>query len=349
MSDTTFRILDASHPEDFAAWMALWQGWPDHEVFAHPAYVQLFAGDGDRALCAAMESASGNVLYPFIRRPIAGGDSCDITSAYGYGGAFVTTPAAATLAPEFYGAFDAWAREARVVSEFIRFALFESELLPYAGEREKRQDNIVRTLAIDEPAMWMEFEHKVRKNVQKAQRSGITIEFDPDGARLSDFLRIYYGTMDRRDAAAGYHFPESFFRAFLTDLAGNAVFVHAIMNEVVVSTELVLLSARSCYSFLGGTNESAFAARPNDALKFETIKCAKARGLSQYVLGGGASPDDGIFRYKRAFAPHGVVPFHIGKRILDPAAYDALVLRRQSHTGDELAAPPGFFPAYRAP
>ena len=65
-------------------------------------------------------------------------------------------------------------------------------------------------------------------------------------------------------------------------------------------------------------------------------------GLSAYVLGGGYEPGDGIFRYKRAFDPTGVVPF-VGVQVIgDQARYD--------RTCEAAGAPETpYFPRYRAP
>ena len=54
----------------------------------------------------------GDVLYPFLVRPLEGG-RCDITSAYGYGGPYGRG--------EWRQAFAAACREHGVVSEFVRF------------------------------------------------------------------------------------------------------------------------------------------------------------------------------------------------------------------------------------
>ena len=52
--------------------------------------------------------------------------------------------------------------------------------------------------------------------------------------------------------------------------------------------------------------------------------------------------DDGIFRYKRSFAPRGLVPFYVGRRVLDPELYRDLT--------ESVGGPrePGYFPAYRS-
>jgi hypothetical protein len=324
----SFHVWDADSPE----WLELWSSWPEREVYAHPRYVALYADEHSRALCAAWRSGDANVLYPFLLREVPFAvDATDVTSAYGYGGAFAWGKRPA----EFWPAFDAWAAEQNVVSEFVRLALFEEELLPYPGEREQRLVNVVRDLAPSADELWMDAEHKVRKNVKRARAAGLRIEFDAEGARLDDFLRLYSHTLDRNEASPRYRFPPEFFER----LPDEHVYVHALLGDVVVSSELVLLSATNAYSFLGGTDEEAYAARPNDLLKWELILWLKEQGKHRFVLGGGYRDGDGIFRYKRSFAPHGLVPFYVGRRVLRRELYDELASRAGGN-GD-------FFPAYR--
>jgi hypothetical protein len=330
---------------DSAEWLAHWSSWPEREVYAHPGYASLYEDGQTRALCAAWRCEGGGVLYPFLLRDLRGEpfytDAADTITPYGYGGAFSWGVDRDTVATDFWSVFDEWAAEQPVVSELVRFALFEDELLPYPGEREQRLVNVVRDLAPSADEIWMDFEHKVRKNVKKARRAGVEIEVDPEGARLDDFLRLYAHTLERRDAPERYRFPREFFERIHGQLTGQFVYAHALYENRVVSSELVLLSARNAYSFLGGTESDAFDLRPNDLLKHDVILWAKDAGKRRFVLGGGYSADDGIFRYKRSFAPHGLVPFSIGRRVLQPALYTELTERTGARGDAE------FFPAYR--
>jgi lipid II:glycine glycyltransferase (peptidoglycan interpeptide bridge formation enzyme) len=196
--------------------------------------------------------------------------------------------------------------------------------------------------------MFMEFEHKVRKNVNRARRTGLSVVAD-DGERLNEFLEVYRHTMDRRDASTRYYFLRDYFERLATNLAGQFKYFHVLHERRVISTELVLVSADSVYSFLGGTREEAFEHRPNDLLKVSIIEWAREQGKQHFVLGGGYRENDGIFRYKLAFAPNGAVPFFTGRRILNAAAYERLVARRleAAAAGNEVVRP-DFFPAYRA-
>jgi CelD/BcsL family acetyltransferase involved in cellulose biosynthesis len=347
-----FRVLRVDRPQERRAWIALWEQSPAREVFAHPAYLECFRERDDYACCCAtMASELGSVLYPFYLRPlrdedraeIGGAEMTDICTPYGYGGPGAwgaTDPD--RLATAFWGGFDDWAARENVVSEFVRFSLFGEDLLAYPGQVESPQNNVIRSLDLSEEDLWSEVRHKVRKNVKRARSTGLEVVVDSEGDRLREFLDIYHGTMDRRNADAAYYFDAAFFQRLCDSLAGQYVFFHALSGGEVVATELVLVSRRTVYSFLGGTDPAHFANRPNDLLKYEIMLWAKSASKHAYVLGGGKSPDDGIYKYKEAFAPNGVRPFYVGKRVLDDAAYRRLTAAKSK------PATAGYFPAYRA-
>ncbi|MDT0193797.1 GNAT family N-acetyltransferase [Arthrobacter sp. AB6] len=355
--DSSFYIWDADDPKDHQAWIDFWLSWPEREVSSHPGYVGLFKGQGDRIMCAAYKSRDGFVLYAFILRevrpsPIADTVLRDMTTPYGYGGPFVWgLTDVANVSKGFWSTFDEWAAANSVVTEFIRFALFPEKLLPYPGEVSCRSQNVVRSLQVDDDSLFKSFEAKVRKNVRKAVRHGLAVKIDEDGSYLADFMRIYESTMNRREATSGYYFPRKFFEAIKRNLPGQFAYLHVVLDENIVSTELVLLSHDTSYSFLGGTDSSYFDLRPNDLLKYEIIRWSRSKGLKHFVLGGGAAPNDGIERYKRSFAPSGNVDFLTGQRILMPQAYEQLVLRREaeSSASDARDTDHAFFPAYRRP
>lgn len=359
MSESEFRVLDASVPAERRAWLQIWESWPRREVFAHPEYAALYAdGRAVRACCATFRSGGARVLYPYLLRDLraesfwseAVGPAFDLVTPYGYGGAYVWGEAdRGQVADAFWGRFGQMAREEKLVSEFVRFALFPEALLDYPGPCEERSQNVIRSLDLPEERMWADFEHKVRKNVKKARRSGVTIELDAAGERLDDFLRVYTATMDRRGADAHYYFPRSYFERLQHGLRGQFMYFHAVLDGRVIASELVLSSVENVYSFLGGTDPEMFAHRPNDLLKHEIIRWAAGQGKKRFVLGGGYHKDDGIYRYKLSFAPRGATPFRVGFRVLDAGLYDALMRNRFGEAHDRRSAPAGgYFPGYRA-
>lgn len=350
-----FEVLDAANAQERAMWLDYWNTWPTHEVFAHPDYVSLFTSCDERAMCAVLDSIQGKVVFPFILRPLnslnwfAGPNATyDIVGPYGYGGAYAIGNPIPTL---FWREFERWALHNKAVSVFTRLSLFPDQLIPFVGDIEIKSQNVVRYLDLDPDAMWMDYDHKVRKNVKRAQQNGLRVEIDLTGERLEDFLAIYYATMDRNNAASQYYFDRSFFQKIVNHLMTQFAFFHVWNDNQIVSSELVLLSHNYIYSFLGGTHQEAYPSRPNDLLKHTIIEWGRAQGKQAFVLGGGYKDNDGIFRYKKSFAPNGVVPFQVGKHIFDPQLYEELIKQRQNWETahhKEWTPSSGFFPAYRS-
>jgi len=356
----SFEILNARQPDDANRWLSLWQQWPKREVFAHPEYVKLYADGESRPLCAIWESEEIHVLYPFLlrdltRMPFWSPDlphATDIITPYGYGGPFVWGEGdIEAVSGEFWALFDTWALQQNVVSEFVRFTLFPDTVLPYQGEVRERNKNVIRDLDTDEATIWMDFKPKVRRNVKKAIRSRVQIVADMVGDRFDDFISIYTRTMDRCNASDYYYFPSTYYEHIHQELQGSFIYFHALRNEKIISTELVLISVDNVYFFLGGTDREAFELRPNDLLKYEIILWARQQGKRRYVLGGGYELEDGIFRYKQSFAPNGIVPYCTGHRIFRYDLYDRLVENRAALAktrGETWPLDSDFFPKYRA-
>lgn len=351
------RLLDASDASAHAAWIELWRDWPDREVMAHPDYVRLFARPRDLVLAATARTERGGVLYPFLLRPLAaepwafpGEAGWDLTSPYGYGGAF-----AWDVGPEdaraFWTQLDAWARTRPVVTSFARLSVFPDQILPFDGQVVVNSPNVVRDLQRSDEDLWSDYESKVRQNVRRARSRGCTLEVDPEGVRLHDFHRVYTATMERREASSYYFFPREFFETLRRALPGQFAFFHVLHEDRVVSSELVLLSTRHAYFFLGGTLAEAFDLRPNDLLQHESFRWCRDAGKTALVLGGGYRGSEGLLRYKRSFAPRGDVPFQVGTKIHDPARAARLVEARRGWErarGHDWQPDPTFFPAYRS-
>lgn len=336
---------------DRETWVAAWMAWPEREPAAHPAYCRAMAEPGDTPVGLLFEHASGTVLYPLMLRDVPGSDAgdTDLADPYGYGGPFVLAGDATAVAPAFWEALEAWAGSERAVSLFGRPSLFPEQVLPWPQETAQVVGtHIVVDLAPSTDELWMAARHKVRKNVKRARRSGISVTVDLDGAHLDQFVDIYESTLDRREAADRYYFGRAVFERLVQRARGTFAFFHAWdADGALVSTELVLTSKHHLYSFLGGTRASAFADRPNDLLKWQVIEWGKQTGRTHFVLGAGAVADDGIYRYKLAFAPTGEVPFVLGRRTLNSEASHRLVAERVAREPG-WSARAGWFPAYRA-
>jgi hypothetical protein len=350
-------FLDASRPEDYQKWVDLWWEWPGRDIMAHPDYVRLFARPEDRALAAVLRTAGGGILYPFLLRPLAaepwapaGMEGCDLTTPYGYGGPFCWGARPAD-AEAFWSRFDSWAIAQGVVTSFARLSLFSEHLLPFNGDTLENGPNVVRNVQLSNDGLWNDYGQHARKYIQRARERGVRILFDPAGKGLGDFMAIYRATMDRRKASQNYYFPPSFFETFLQSLAGHFIFVHAIVERQVLSSEILLFSQNHAYSYLGGTLPEGFPLGANYLLKNESFKYCRDMGIKSVVLGGGYQPNDGILRYKRHFGASGELPFRLGAKTYDLEGARQLVDRRcrwELAQGRPWTPAPSYFPAYRS-
>ncbi|HEX9402409.1 MAG TPA: GNAT family N-acetyltransferase [Anaeromyxobacter sp.] len=351
-----FRVLDAGSRADVTAWLEAWRRWPEREVMAHPEYARLFARPDERVVAVLAEAEGGAVLFPLVLRPIAaepwaapGEDRWDATTPYGYGGPFAWGEREGH-GPAFWQAYEAWCRDERVVCTFARLSLFPDQLAPLKGKVEVRGPNVVVPLQGGIDAVWRGYDRDVRRRLRVARREGVTVELDRDGARVAEFHEIYAHTMERRRAPAWYRFPCAFFERLVRLLPGQFLLVHALAGGRVLSSELVLASARHVYAFLGGTRSDGFHVYPNEVVRHAAAEWAAADGKAGYVLGGGRSAEDGIYRHKRLLAPKGEVPFRTACLVHDELAYHALARRRdawEASSGTRWTPLPGFFPAYR--
>ena len=349
-----YKILDAADSDDYAVWLRLWEGWPQREVFAHPEYANLFARGCDRAVCAIQENPRGMILLPLILRPLAAEpwvekDSpfLDAIAPYGFGGPFVSGQYDMDA---FARHFKEWAQNAGVVSAFFRLSPFAADISNMVDTVDVSGGNVIRSLEEGYDEIWRDYKQLVRTHVKKATQSGVTAEFDEIGDSLPAFIRLYYRTMQRCHAAQQYYFSVDFFRKITTRLNGQYFLAKARYKEEVIASYLVLVSQDSIYYYLAGSNENFFYLRPNQFLTDAVFQWGIAHGKKWCVLGGGYEGYDGVFQYKKAFAPSGVVPFLVGKHIFYPSDYQEFCEKRKAHdlqNGLSWITNDSFFPAYR--
>jgi len=322
------------------------------DVYFQEAYASCFSEIEQAEACKYRFScALGEIHYVFLKRSI---DSkphkgyYDIITPYGYGGPIITKCLGneSALVRSFSVAFERYCQDNSIVSEFIRFhpLIRNHETFGEMYRPEFHSYNIAVDISPALDDLWHSFEQKVRKNVNKANRHSLSVSFVKSGERIDEFLDIYDSTMDRRNAGKRYCYERSFFEKLHNTLPENFCYAFVESNGKVVSSELILLGASGImHSFLGGTKQDAFEMRPNDFLKYKAIEWGKVNNFHTYLMGGGPTPQDGVYKYKRSFAPSGICEFYLGKKIWNQELYNALCEERN------ISRDSTFFPLYRAP
>lgn len=357
-----FKILTANRAEQIEEWLQLWSCHFGKNIFAHPEFIKLFCRPGDSALCACLELYGQTLMFPFVMRPLSvekwAGIKCnyyDMISPYSYGGLFCSdknklTGAQKNMTEFFWDQLDNWAKNSNVVTCFVRFSPDSYHMESFSGRLEQVSTHVSLSLNAQVLDIWNDFAHKVRTNIRRAVRNGLKVEVDIGGKRIAEFKKIYYGTMERRNAQRKYYLSEQFFSSIMEKFSGQYVFFHALQADKVISTELVLISNDRLYSFLGGTDKEALKLYPNEIIKYAAIRWGIENGKKTYELGGGYGGLDSLFRYKKSFSPQGLFPLMGGKKIYDETAYWELYELRSRYeidNGNTIRLADGFFPAYR--
>jgi len=320
-------------------------------------YMDIFSKGTKNMICFVFFSSETNatIIMPGYLNPIVIGEEktnyFDFISPYGYTGPWFSKNTVDSDIIKFWKLVDTWYRENKVVTEFIRFNLFGNHN-HYSGETYTTLLNIKGKI-IDQENQWTAFDHKVRKNVNKAKRENLYSEIYYLGIsdeQIAEFHTIYIQTMIRTNANEHFLYTFEEFKKFLMKNENDAAICTIYFENITISSELLLISNDTMYSFLGGTNDVYFDKRPNDFLKQEVLNWGRNQGKKHYILGGGYGFEDGIFKYKKAFFPNDVVNYYTGRKILNQEIYNKLVEKssnfRLLNKLNHLDLEDTFFPLY---
>lgn len=326
------RVFDAVREP--AEWDAVLDALPTgaRDVYHGAPYLALHAGADSRAVLFTHRLGGELWAYPFLLSPIraVGGRAvepgmADIEGAYGYGGPVGNSRRPAFLAAA-HGTFREWCREQGVVAEFARLhPLIETEPL-LDSELRVVDDRETASLALDGFAGGIPFHPSARREVGRAERSGVSAVFrEPGGAAWDAFVGVYLRRMAELGADAYYRFTPAYFARLrgLVASAGWLVTAERDGGEVVGAAVFLRGGSRLHYHL----SASEAGAAPGTA---NLLVCAAGRrgfteGLRTLHLGGGrtSAPDDSLLRFKKRLATHSH-RFRIGMRVHDPRRYEQL-------------------------
>jgi serine/alanine adding enzyme len=294
--------------------------------------------EGGEPIFLRLSEAGGEVVFTGLVREH--GDVRDLITPYGYG-----APVGVGLQPpveRFYELYDAWCKEHRIVTSFVRFH-------PLLGNhRQAPDDPLVRVEVLGTTVGWrldlhddlMEGLHpKHRNKVRKARRAGVEVTAQAAPTDLGDFVELHEETMRRQEASDFYFFSNEYWTS-LQALGERLVRFDARLDGELVASALCLATKPWLHYHLSATDDRARETAAANLVVFEAGAWAKERGFTRFHLGAGVGWSTGsLFEFKQRFDPDGLCEGAIGKFVHDPDRYAAL--------GGDPGDLTGFFPAYR--
>ena len=328
-----FEIVESGNPK----WNTLFARLPRdaQDIFYTSQFANLCQhtlNELHRVKCATYSSSDGAVLlYPFVYRQLSdflcenyASGLADTISLYGRGG--IVGSANNQDLDHFHEELTSYMNDEHVFCSFDRFhPIMRNEKLAPRGSLNRQIGGfVVVTLRESIQALEASFKASVRKDLRKAERNDVKCFAEKNCNHIADFFEIYYQTMDRNLASNFYYFPKEFFTKLPELMPDNFHFFYAEHDNRIVSCELVLHHGDYAHSFLGGTRTESLPLASNTLLKFEILKKMTAMNYKYFLLGGGLAGDDGIFNFKKAYAPGGVLPSLVGGTVWQPVIYDEL-------------------------
>jgi lipid II:glycine glycyltransferase (peptidoglycan interpeptide bridge formation enzyme) len=253
-----------------------------------------------------------------------------------------------TFAADFVRRFEAYCQRQSIVAEFGHLHPWNCRIDCLHVENVVPEREIVYVdLTLTEEQLWHDsFSYACRKNIRRAQNEQVRVFLATQAGDVREFHRIYLQTMQRNQALDKYYFPLDYFLAFFEQMPDRARFALAEQRGQIIAATLYLHDDQDVYSYLGGADQTFQQSRPTNAVVFDTIQWARRSGKRRLILGGGYTPDDGIFRFKSNFSPlRG--RFKVYRHIHLPDRFAELCTAWAKHYNCPIPAA-GYFPIYRA-
>lgn len=174
------------------------------------------------------------------------------------------------------------------------------DLTPLGFTQVMRYDTYRRDLRCPEDELWNGLRRECRNHVRKAQKCGVTIQFQPDERFVDDYWSMAVETF----AKAGIRPTHN--RELVAQIvdhlvpAGHAVAASAFHGEERVAAALLLRDCRTMYYWGGASRLRHRHLSPHNLLQWQAMRLAKECGLECYDF---ISTTGGPGKFKQSFGP----------------------------------------------
>jgi len=151
---------------------------------------------------------------------------------------------------------------------------------------------------LNKEKIWGAYKKNIRRDIRKAQRSGITIRNVDSPEGINAFYRLYLASMERNRAMAKYPFQwfETLFE--IGTKRGLGGILIAELNGVAIAGVVLIYSASSVHYFHNGSQYEFLKFCPNELLVHSSIENAVEKGISFFDFMGSDSKDLSLLRFK---------------------------------------------------
>jgi serine/alanine adding enzyme len=151
---------------------------------------------------------------------------------------------------------------------------------------------------VDKEKIWEDYKKNIRRDVRKAQKSGITIRGGDSREGIDIFYKLYLASMERNRAMAKY--PLRWFETIYEMVAqkGLGAILLAELDRVVIAGTVLIYSPSSTHYFHNGSQYEYLKFCPNELLVHSSIENALERKISFFDFMGSDPNDLSLIRFK---------------------------------------------------
>lgn len=289
-------------------------------------YLLYFEYNTDRFCYVVMQSDIADAVQ--FKGIIPNGKYFDWETPYGYGGPLTDSVISEETQVAFKKEITEYCSGRGIISQFIRFhPLLENyNTMPYVIETKYLRDTIFIDTA-NSGLIMLNMDSKNRNMVRKAQKNKVSI-IKKDITEFEDFIPMYVETMKKNGAEEYYTFHRNYFESLIA-MKDNAFILYAIYEDIPISGSIMYYNDRYMHYHLSGSHTEYRKYSPSNLLLYEAACLASEMGIKQFHLGGGMSPDDSLFGFKKQFNKNGRASFVVGRTIFNMDTYKELLRIRK--------------------
>lgn len=299
----------------------------------------------ERAVLLVYRNQDVLIGIPLIIRPVFDTNYFDATSVYGYPG-----PVSKNITDEFDNShlkleLDNYFKKHNIIAAFSRLNPYinhQKNILKGIGECLDKSAVVAINLTTDLETQRLGYQRRIKSQINKARRLCDIIKIENNGD-ITEFVNIYYETMDRVNAKESYYFSKAYFNEFMNSKDFQTDVLLAVTKDTkeTIAGAMFVKTNHLVQYHLAGTKTDFLNLNPVKILIDEMRIIASKEKYEYLNLGGGlGSTEDSLLRFKMSFSK-GLKTFCIWKYIANESIYRNLTEKHTIKSTD-------FFPAYRA-
>ncbi len=158
----------------------------------------------------------------------------------------------------------------------------------------------------DKEKIWEGYKKNIRRDVRKAQKSGITIRDGDSKEGVQVFYQLYLASMERNKAMAKY--PLRWFEAIYGIVTQNGLgaILIAELSGTPIAGVVLIYSPSSTHYFHNGSQYEFLKYCPNELLVHSSIERAVERKISFFDFMGSDAGDVSLLRFKEKWGSRSI-------------------------------------------